>query len=644
MKVSIVVPVFDTKPDYLRECLDSLLDQSLDEYEIIVVDDGSTDPSVQSLLADYSQNPKVHIEIHSRNLGLPAARNTGLSRAVGEFVLNVDSDDFLADRSVLQLIYETAVLDGCDVLRFNGCYWIDGECQGSIFPDFACINRSARHDPELCHFRSIFCFLIRHSFLKEKDLGFDPAYSIGEDMEFLGRLLAQSTKTSALNHVFYHYRRDNPSMMRSKWTRGEFTSEHRAFMSLFESFHDSEAILMPATQSRLDEYLPFKVATRLFSDLPKQDAVSLVRCYLQDTGKLGAVFSAANRRLFEIKMHVLRILLHAPLISARGKAWLYVQLFASYRAILAWFRHIPLSIKAKWSGTQKSSQPLARITSSSLIRQNCEGISDYDLPDQIGIPKCDGLSVMYRVKNEAKLIEGSILSLIDLADQIVIVDNASSDDTPSIVASLRNKHPLGNKIELYSYPFEVARCGQEHAQTAANSVHSLPYFYNWALGQCTRRMVLKWDGDMIFTSDAELRKRFADAVSYLGRQKTPRFCSLQTENVYIDTCGSAISMQEVFSEVRLFSNHSSIYFTKGGHYEVLSASDEVTVHIMDFPLGYEVKTLADSEFDHWSDMSFVSPRKVQEFRTFARLKAGLDRELAVEVDMLGISQWMERSC
>ena len=133
MKLSIVVPVYNTH-DYLAKCLDSLIVPGLAEYEIIAVNDGSTDDS-REILTEYAEcYPALFRVIDTPNGGLGHARNTGLQVAEGEFLLFVDSDDWLPEGSVpemLQLVnedFDIAVFDfihvderGTETAFFSGC-------------------------------------------------------------------------------------------------------------------------------------------------------------------------------------------------------------------------------------------------------------------------------------------------------------------------------------------------------------------------------------------------------------------------------------------------------------------------------------------------------------------------------------------
>lgn len=115
-KVSVIVPVFNPGAN-IDECLASLLDQSLapEDYEVIFVDDGSTDATPARLDALAAEHPNVHVE-HIPNSGWPGRpRNVGLDMARGEFVYFVDNDDWL-EREALERLLATATADGADIV------------------------------------------------------------------------------------------------------------------------------------------------------------------------------------------------------------------------------------------------------------------------------------------------------------------------------------------------------------------------------------------------------------------------------------------------------------------------------------------------------------------------------------------------
>ena len=115
-KISIIVPIFNGEL-YLEECLNSLVNQTFNDIEIICVNDGSTDNSMK-ILEDF-QKKDSRIEIISQpNQGVSIARNNGVNQANGEYVLFVDSDDWL-DLDACAELYSNAVSNDSDIVLFN---------------------------------------------------------------------------------------------------------------------------------------------------------------------------------------------------------------------------------------------------------------------------------------------------------------------------------------------------------------------------------------------------------------------------------------------------------------------------------------------------------------------------------------------
>ncbi|MDD4509937.1 MAG: glycosyltransferase, partial [Oscillospiraceae bacterium] len=113
-KISVIVPVYNVER-YLRTCMDSLVNQTLEDIEIIVVNDGSPDNSL-SILEEYEKKYAEKVSVYSiENHGVSYARNYGADRAEGEYLLFVDSDDFV-EPQMCEMLYEKAVNDGNDLV------------------------------------------------------------------------------------------------------------------------------------------------------------------------------------------------------------------------------------------------------------------------------------------------------------------------------------------------------------------------------------------------------------------------------------------------------------------------------------------------------------------------------------------------
>ena len=112
-KISVILPVYNMAR-YLKECLDSVCCQSLSDIELICVDDGSTDDSVEILRRYALKDDRIKV-VEQQNATASVARNKGLSMAKGEFVSFLDSDDMYYGENALSTLYELAKKEGCPV-------------------------------------------------------------------------------------------------------------------------------------------------------------------------------------------------------------------------------------------------------------------------------------------------------------------------------------------------------------------------------------------------------------------------------------------------------------------------------------------------------------------------------------------------
>ncbi len=121
-KVSVIIPVYNVEK-YLRECLDSIINQTLKDIEIICVDDGSSDNSLEILKEYMKRDSRIKI-ISQNNKGVSCARNIGLENARGKYIYFIDSDDFL-ELNGLNEMYQQAEIKDLDLLKFNLCTYED---------------------------------------------------------------------------------------------------------------------------------------------------------------------------------------------------------------------------------------------------------------------------------------------------------------------------------------------------------------------------------------------------------------------------------------------------------------------------------------------------------------------------------------
>lgn len=215
ISVSIIVPVYNVKK-YLLDCLESLANQQFDGYEILLIDDGSTDGSSE-LCAEYAA--KYHnIQVyHKKNGGLSSARNFGLEKAVGRWVIFVDSDDYWLSKDVLSTLVTTAETTNSDLVRFE--YMAVDEFGKKIYEyeynKDHLLNRVLT-PYELFHSAIAgeffaWLYLIKRDLIA--DLRFDEDRKFQEDIDFYLRLIAtRQFNSSYCNQRLYAYRKRGNSI------------------------------------------------------------------------------------------------------------------------------------------------------------------------------------------------------------------------------------------------------------------------------------------------------------------------------------------------------------------------------------------------------------------------------------------------
>ncbi len=208
-KISIIIPVYNTQR-YLSQCLESVLNQTMREIEVICVDDGSTDESPK-ILKSYAQKDTRLKIITQPNSGAAACRNNGIKVAQGEYLWFIDSDDW-AEPDACELIYKQAKKDNTDILIFDANVWT-GEC----FNKYPSMNRKLLPAETVITPKSLpdeifsICSdvpwnkLYKAEFVKARQLAFQNISSYN-DVGFVKLALVLADRISGLDKICYHYR------------------------------------------------------------------------------------------------------------------------------------------------------------------------------------------------------------------------------------------------------------------------------------------------------------------------------------------------------------------------------------------------------------------------------------------------------
>ena len=111
-KISVVVPVYNVEK-YLSVCINSVLSQTFTDFELILVDDGSTDKG-GDICDEYEKKDNRIRVIHQKNQGVSAARNAGIDLSIGEYLIFIDSDDTI-DKNCLSILYKNLIIENADI-------------------------------------------------------------------------------------------------------------------------------------------------------------------------------------------------------------------------------------------------------------------------------------------------------------------------------------------------------------------------------------------------------------------------------------------------------------------------------------------------------------------------------------------------
>lgn len=222
-RVSVIVPVYNVEK-YLRDCLDSILSQDFEEFEIICVEDCSSDGSMK-ILREYEKNTSImRVYCHDVNSGLSAARNTGLKFADGEYIMFVDSDDILK-KDAVKKAYEYIADSKADVAYFNFTYLREngyeyikendkkdfGSYRGTYFGRDLFSMFIINNEWKVESWRQIY----RKKFLIDNDLWFYEGI-IHEDLLYSFQVAMAAKKAVNFNEELYIYRQHSGSINSTK--------------------------------------------------------------------------------------------------------------------------------------------------------------------------------------------------------------------------------------------------------------------------------------------------------------------------------------------------------------------------------------------------------------------------------------------
>ena len=213
VKVSIIIPIYNPEEQLLKKCLDSALNQTLNEIEVLCIDDGS-DEATKDILREYSKNDSRCKIITQENSGSGAARNNGIEHSKGVYIVFLDADDWIEPEMCESLYGFSENLD-VDLVLFDNVWHREENIANEFihfnkdeynqdFSDFIFDYRFIKDKIFSGYFGVIWTKFYKSSFIKENDIHF-PSHKLYNDIEFHIKSIVLAKKIAYCPEIFYHY-------------------------------------------------------------------------------------------------------------------------------------------------------------------------------------------------------------------------------------------------------------------------------------------------------------------------------------------------------------------------------------------------------------------------------------------------------
>ena len=273
VKVSVIMPIYNAF-DYLRPALDSIIDQTLKDIEIICIDDGSTDRSLD-IVKKYQEADKRLRIVTENNAGVSTARNKGIVRAKGEYIIFLDADDFY-EPTLLEKLYNLATEKDLDIAfskfdiynnktaKFSSA--ID-EDHGDIFDGGAIASKNEFPDTIFLSTTGyVWNKMFKASFIKEKELTFAPELYIFEDVHFVCLALSFADRVARIDEILIHHRVYS-EQSRAKLFRKYYNNVPEVYLKIKEQLsHQGMYIPLSVSYLNLSASRHYKIYNLLWND------------------------------------------------------------------------------------------------------------------------------------------------------------------------------------------------------------------------------------------------------------------------------------------------------------------------------------------------------------------------------------------
>lgn len=299
MRVSIIVPVYNGER-YFTDCIQSILVQSFTDIEVIVINDGSTDSSL-SLIKRYAQNDSRIVVINQKNKGVSAARNAGLSKARGDYIMFVDADDYIARKDALELLIDFAKENGNPEVV---CFRRVGDTRGRKAPSgYSKLNDSIIGRMIVDEtINTLWDKLYKKSIIKENSIKFPVGIRMAEDLLFNVQYFREAKTIGFFDEELYYYREDNQESATKKYMPNKYDDLMYVNRKMSEIIDNrSKAIGNALSYIRIKNVL--SCVRDLHNEacaLSEADKKKLARQYKSDNGRMIVFGYGAEKMLISL--------------------------------------------------------------------------------------------------------------------------------------------------------------------------------------------------------------------------------------------------------------------------------------------------------------------------------------------------------
>ena len=236
-KISIIVPVYNAEK-YLHRCIDSILTQTFGDFELLLIDDGSTDKSGR-ICDDYvSKDHRIRI-FHKQNGGVASARELGIIQAVGKYSIHVDADDWI-ESNMLEEMYKKIYSEDFDILIAD--FYQEENGKRLYIKQTTDLTSSTDILKDILQnrlFGSLWHKMIRHNLYKKYDVHFIKGIDYCEDVLVLVQLLQHPLNIGFIGKAFYHYDFSNLNSITRNYTLNTYYMRKGFVMKLIQLLPDT---------------------------------------------------------------------------------------------------------------------------------------------------------------------------------------------------------------------------------------------------------------------------------------------------------------------------------------------------------------------------------------------------------------------